>query len=145
MRRTVNSQRSAASLVALAALAPAALATATTITWTGAAGDGLWHNANNWNPVQVPTASDDVAITRAAMVAQKLARENVLRPELIPDRRSSLPHFFDLVVCVTELVAARGDKLIARFVDGDVELRPFNRRYDPAAANFVLRRRSNHA
>lgn len=34
-------------------------------TWTGAAGDTLWHTAGNWNPSGVPTASDSVIINNS--------------------------------------------------------------------------------
>ncbi|MBK8568189.1 MAG: T9SS type A sorting domain-containing protein [Saprospiraceae bacterium] len=40
---------------------------AITINWDGGAGDGLWGSANNWNPNQVPTAADDVAIDLATI------------------------------------------------------------------------------
>ena len=32
------------------------------VTWTGAGGDGLWSNSNNWSAFAVPGASDDVVI-----------------------------------------------------------------------------------
>ena len=34
-----------------------------TISWTGAGGDALWSNTNNWTPRRAPAASDHVAIT----------------------------------------------------------------------------------
>lgn len=36
------------------------------LNWTGGAGNNLFSDAGNWNPVQVPTASDDVTISVAA-------------------------------------------------------------------------------
>lgn len=36
-------------------------------TWTGAAGDTLWHTAGNWNPTGVPTASDSVIINNTSL------------------------------------------------------------------------------
>jgi hypothetical protein len=38
------------------------IASARTITWTGAAGNSLWGFANNWDANIVPTAADDVTI-----------------------------------------------------------------------------------
>lgn len=37
--------------------------------WTGAAGDGLWETAGNWDPATVPTAADDVKIESAWVTA----------------------------------------------------------------------------
>ncbi|MDD2221342.1 MAG: fibronectin type III domain-containing protein, partial [Clostridia bacterium] len=41
---------------------------ASTITWTGAAGDGLWHNAGNWDLNQIPVDNDYVAIPESSVV-----------------------------------------------------------------------------
>ncbi|MFN8587520.1 MAG: hypothetical protein U0704_06920, partial [Candidatus Eisenbacteria bacterium] len=55
------------SLVVLALLSMLAAvasgeATAATITWTGTAGDGLWHTAGNWDLARLPAPGDDVVI-----------------------------------------------------------------------------------
>src|SRR5262245_31290963 len=38
---------------------------AATISWTGGSGD--WTNANNWNPTQIPSASDHVLINSGSV------------------------------------------------------------------------------
>ncbi|MGD9690556.1 MAG: hypothetical protein AB7K52_12525 [Phycisphaerales bacterium] len=43
--------------------------TGTVITWTGAAGDGLWRTASNWDLVRLPGAGDDVVIPSDAAIA----------------------------------------------------------------------------
>ena len=35
--------------------------------WTGNAGDGLWSSANNWTPVGVPTAADEVWLSHSSI------------------------------------------------------------------------------
>jgi hypothetical protein len=44
------------------------MAAESTITWTGAAGDGLWHTADNWNLERVPEEGDYVIIPESAEV-----------------------------------------------------------------------------
>jgi len=41
---------------------PSAVFAASTITWTGSAGDGSWHNTGNWDPAQVPGTGDTAVI-----------------------------------------------------------------------------------
>lgn len=43
-------------------LCQSAFAEGNTITWTGAAGDGLWHTASNWSPGKVPGPGDTAVI-----------------------------------------------------------------------------------
>lgn len=43
-------------------LCPSAVFAASTITWTGSAGDGSWHTSGNWDPAQVPSAEDTAVI-----------------------------------------------------------------------------------
>jgi hypothetical protein len=38
----------------------------TAISWTGAAGDNLWHTPGNWSGGAVPTSADDVTVDVAA-------------------------------------------------------------------------------
>lgn len=45
-----------------------AIAQAQTNSWTGAASDSDWHNANNWSLLEVPTASHDVSVPTASNV-----------------------------------------------------------------------------
>lgn len=52
--------RSASSLFLLLALV--AIASARTITWTGGAGNSLWHFASNWDANAVPAKDDDVVV-----------------------------------------------------------------------------------
>ena len=47
---------------ALSSPATLTVNSASTISWTGTAGDGNWFNRTNWNPMSVPTASDVVQI-----------------------------------------------------------------------------------
>ncbi|NLG32497.1 MAG: hypothetical protein GX550_03160, partial [Syntrophomonadaceae bacterium] len=44
------------------------MAAQTMITWTGAAGDGSWHTAGNWNPEQEPMDGDYVIIPESSVV-----------------------------------------------------------------------------
>ena len=53
-------------MLAMVAL-PVVLAKAELKTWTGSAGDGIYQTANNWDPVGVPTASDDILIASGAV------------------------------------------------------------------------------
>ena len=41
---------------------------ASTITWNGEAGDGLWHTAGNWDLAQVPMDGDSVIIPESSVV-----------------------------------------------------------------------------
>ncbi|MGI6420604.1 MAG: fibronectin type III domain-containing protein [Syntrophomonadaceae bacterium] len=45
-----------------------ALAAENTITWTGEAGDGLWHTAGNWDLERVPEEGDYVIISDSSVV-----------------------------------------------------------------------------
>jgi hypothetical protein len=49
------------------ALCPPAFAFSN-IAWTGAAGDGSWHSAGNWNPNQVPVDGDYVSVPASSVV-----------------------------------------------------------------------------
>ncbi|GMU84437.1 MAG: hypothetical protein AMXMBFR47_43060, partial [Planctomycetota bacterium] len=49
-------------LTASCAWTGASGASAATITWTGGAGTGSWHNPANWDLGRVPAAGDDVVI-----------------------------------------------------------------------------------
>ena len=53
-------------MLAMVAL-PVVLAKAELKTWTGSAGDGIYQTAGNWDPVGVPTASDDILIASGAV------------------------------------------------------------------------------
>jgi predicted outer membrane repeat protein len=55
----------------------AAGANAATITWTGAAGDGLWHTAANWDLARIPGAGDDVLIPNLAGTASVTHGANI--------------------------------------------------------------------
>jgi alpha-tubulin suppressor-like RCC1 family protein len=50
------------------ALCPSAAFAASTITWNGGAGDGLWHTAGNWDLEQVPIDGDYVIIPESSEV-----------------------------------------------------------------------------
>jgi RHS repeat-associated protein len=58
-----------AAVVSLALAAPSLADPSCTITWTGAAGDGLWSTAANWSSASVPGASDVVCIGSGETVA----------------------------------------------------------------------------
>ncbi|MBX3355299.1 MAG: hypothetical protein KF724_06340 [Phycisphaeraceae bacterium] len=58
-----------AMLASVIALAVGSSALAATRTWTGNAGNSSWHDANNWLPVGVPGATDDVVIDVPAAIS----------------------------------------------------------------------------
>ena len=47
----------------------------TTMTWTGAGGDGNWNTPTNWNPNGVPTSSNPVAISTASAININVAAQ----------------------------------------------------------------------
>lgn len=51
-----------------------------TITWTGDAGDGLWHTAGNWNPAQVPGDGDLVKVEGVIPVAPTAPQDFIATP-----------------------------------------------------------------
>jgi hypothetical protein len=50
------------------ALCPSATFAASTMTWSGSAGDGSWHTAGNWDLEQVPEDGDYVIIPESSVV-----------------------------------------------------------------------------
>lgn len=53
------------------------LAGGDTLTWTGEAGDGSWHNAGNWDLERVPVEGDCVIIPESEEVTIKEATDPV--------------------------------------------------------------------
>ena len=67
-RRIASAGSVPAPFVLVLAMLVAAPAWAIPITWDGGGGDNRWNTAANWNPNQVPTASDDVTINSGATI-----------------------------------------------------------------------------
>lgn len=68
--------RRALTVSALALLAIPSLSSADVLHWTGAAGDALWSNANNWSPTRVPTYADDVVCTLSPLAGEIQVKNN---------------------------------------------------------------------
>ena len=47
----------------------------TTMTWTGAGGDGNWNTPTNWNPNGIPTSSNPVAINNPSTITINVAAQ----------------------------------------------------------------------
>ncbi len=47
----------------------------TTMTWTGAGGDGNWNTPTNWNPNGIPTSSNPVAINTSSTITINVAAQ----------------------------------------------------------------------
>ena len=61
---------------------------AATITWTNTAG-GNWNDAANWNPNQVPGASDDALVNFIQdVVSKKEERHHIGEPDFVPASRT---------------------------------------------------------
>ena len=62
------SRVSSTALIVLAILLSCHHVDATTVSWTGSAGDSLWSTASNWDSSIVPIAGDDVTVTGGEQV-----------------------------------------------------------------------------
>ena len=56
-------------LTTTAALGPQGACIVPSVTWTGAAGDGLWSTPGNWSTGQVPTGTDQVCLPKTSTVS----------------------------------------------------------------------------
>ena len=55
---------------------------AQTITWTGAT-DSVWHTATNWNPANIPTATNDVIIPVGTSISPTISASAVANSVVI--------------------------------------------------------------
>src|SRR5258707_1130118 len=70
--RPRRSSRLLAVLIAGLLLAAGVACRAATLTWTGAAGDGLVSTAGNWSPAQVPSSGDTLIFAGSTSLSPQL-------------------------------------------------------------------------
>lgn len=89
-------------------------------TWTGAA-DSDWENPNNWNPVGVPLATDDVSIP-AGTPRDPTLSTNATVHHLVVDPNATLSLSSGVLLTVTGNFRASGEDLNGGVVGGTVLL-----------------------